>query len=183
MFIMAAGALCFSAAAHAARESGGTVIDVTTGLPVEGAYVMNVYREAGASFLAHSSSWCVRTQGMYTAKDGKFRFPLEKSKYLYLEVIKPGYTQTRAPEVKWKRTLTGTVRVPDPNLYLKPQDPAKPEYSRYMYCERAYWKRDVAALLEFYKLQLEELQIYGDHDDSIKHLEGRIGQLETHTTD
>ena len=61
--------------------------------PIEGAYVVAIYREQVVS-MAAMNSWCVKTRGMYTGKDGKFRFPVENLKGnspLYAGAIKPGY--------------------------------------------------------------------------------------------
>jgi hypothetical protein len=129
--IILTATLAYCAAADKAIiEAGGTVIDVTTMLPVEGAYVMNVYYESGAALFGHSGHWCVKTKGMYTGKDGKFHFPIAKSSFLYVHAIKPDYFSTHniGPQ-KMERLWYGVERViEDPNLYLKPQDPAKPDF-------------------------------------------------------
>src|SRR5438105_4888157 len=72
-------------------EISGTVIDVATGKPIEGVYVMAEYKEAGAVLFAHSASWCVKTKGMYTEADGKYHFPIENSHIPQVHAIKPDY--------------------------------------------------------------------------------------------
>ncbi len=167
---------------NSGAEAGGTVIDVSTNLPVEGAYVLSVYNESGGTLFGHSGHWCVKTKGMYTGKDGKFHFSLEKSPYLYLHVIKPDYFQTvDGADIK-RPAWDGRGENPytsDPNLYLKPQDPAKPEYSSYVHCERAKNRVDVEALLEYLKLKLAELVKYNDKHPSVKDMQRSIQQLES----
>src|SRR5450759_1147278 len=74
-------------------EFTGNVRDKETKEPLEGAYVVAIYyiREASAGV---GSFNCQKTKGMYTGKDGKFHFPIEKLNNLSpgeVTAIKPGY--------------------------------------------------------------------------------------------
>jgi hypothetical protein len=58
-------------------ELTGAVLDNETKQPIEGAYVVAVYKKRVAGPAA-IFSYCFKTKGMYTAQDGRFHFPVEK---------------------------------------------------------------------------------------------------------
>jgi hypothetical protein len=154
-------------------DTAGTVIDLSTGKPAEGAYVLAAYRETGGTWFGHSGSWCVMTKGMYTGPDGKFRFPPVKSSPAHLSVIKPDYVWT-VDGADIKRPLwDGKGKNPyttDPNVYLKTQDPTRPDLNfGDEECERPRTQADVVANVEYLKLALAERIKYG----------AAIGQIET----
>ena len=162
-------------------EAGGTVIDVSTNLPIEGAYVMSIYYES-AGTVAGRSSWCVKTKGMYTGKDGKFHFPLENSRFLYVHAIKPDYFSSfRVGPMRMERLWYGVEReIYDPNIYLKPQDPAKPDFHLgNMECERPKTREDVLANIEYLKLTLTEHVKYGVSQQGIEGTREQIRRLES----
>ena len=106
-------------------EFTGTVYDAVTKQPIEGVYVFASYREP-----VGVNSRCYKTRGMYTGKDGKYRFPIEKLDGYspwFTSAIKPGYFfgsfDTPKRDV-WNRQDASSYA--DRNLYLIPQDPAKP---------------------------------------------------------
>ncbi len=166
--LSAVAAVAYCAIPETVPDVAGIVIDVSTNKPVEGAYVMAVYNESGGTFLGHSGHWCVKTKGMYTGKDGAFRFPPEKSYRPEVHVIKPDYhSRVSGADTKWnpyRETWYGTIDyVPDPNLYLKPQDPAKPEWNLGgEECQRPKTKEDAVANIEFLRIELAEIIKYGD---------------------
>ena len=53
----------------------GTVYDATTKQPIDGAYVVALYYKSIVG-MAAMDLWCIKTKGMYTGKDGKFRFSI-----------------------------------------------------------------------------------------------------------
>src|SRR5881398_3481704 len=105
--LIAMSALAYSCAHGGWFESDttGHVIDVDTGKPIEGAYVMAVYNEAGGQWFVGSTHWCVATKGMYTGKDGKFHFPKGTGWDPQIHGIKPDYyLVVGGPEVQqWEQ--------------------------------------------------------------------------------
>ena len=65
-----------------------------------------IYREQVVS-MAAMNSWCVKTRGMYTGKDGKFRFPVENLKGISLRRRDQARLLQRSqgipPEDVWKK--------------------------------------------------------------------------------
>jgi hypothetical protein len=179
IFITLSAWLAYSAEAgfFDKEEVKGTVIDTDTDLPIEGAYVMVIYRDSGGTFLGHSSSWCVKTKGMYTGKDGKFHFPLE-SKNPFIRAIKPDYFLSHHPPVF--EESGGVLKVaPDPNIYLKRQDPAKPDFQLGdSQCERPKYREDVLANIEYLKIANAERVKYGYMQEGIDAVRRMIQRLE-----
>ena len=166
-------------------EFTGTVYDAVTKQPIEGAYVFASYREDVGPPPAYKS-WCVKTKGMYTGKDGKYHFPIEKldaqSPFL-TSAIKPGYylgaRSTPTPEV-WKRQDASSYS--DRNIQLIPQDPAKPSYLIGLdeeFCNHAKSKEDAAAGAQFLRIELEELVKYGAGQQAIEATRRMIKRLES----
>ncbi len=160
-------------------DLASSVIDVDTGKPIEGAYVLAIYNETGSTPFGHSGKWCVKTKGMYTSKDGAFRFPAENAHQPEVHVIKPDYFwtyNTKGP-AKMEWTLTGQRVVHDPHLYLKRQDPDKPEWNLGgKECERPRSKEDAVANVDFLRIKLSELAKQADQvrADNIRRMIQRL---------
>jgi hypothetical protein len=139
----------------------GIVLDKATSEPIEGAYVVAVYYDGGSDFV-HSYSWCVKTKGMYTGKDGKFSFPMERHGYPSLAAIKWDYI---SDGYEYPKRGDGTVKTYTETIFhLYRQDPAKPEFNlsgHDVSCTRASWRDDVEASLEFFRIEQEELERLG----------------------
>ena len=146
-------------------ELTGTVFDAVTRRPVEGAYVLAGYMIwiEGAHDRADR---CVKTRGMYTGKDGRFRFPVEKLDGLspspVPSAIKPGYFRgnVKLPERSvWQKQ--GPEAYADHDVYLNPQDSAKPNfeyaYGHVSICQYAKTREDAAAAIEFLRIELAEI--------------------------
>ena len=165
-------------------DFAGTVYDNVTKQPIEGAYVVAIYREQVVS-MAAMSSWCVKTLGMYTGKDGKFRFPVENRKGnspLYAGAIKPDYfngSRVFPPEDVWKKQ--GKEAYSGRDIYLIPQDPLKPDLSfgnGEEFCDRARTREDAAAGAQFLKIKLKEYEKYRADNRGREAVEGMINLLE-----
>ena len=143
-------------------EFTGTVLDRETRQPVEGAFVVAIYSGAAASPAA-VAIFCTKTKGMYTGKDGKFRFPIEKLNNRSpgdVMAIKPGYfgNERKIPPGYIQRAQTAETYT-GRDVYLTKQNPDKPEF-RFgeveVRCERATNKADVTPSIEFLKIKLAE---------------------------
>lgn len=153
--------LC-AGASKIAFELTGTVLDTNTKQPIEGAYVVASYREVVVGE-AVATSWCVKTKGMYTEKDGRFHFPVEKldgySPFI-VSAVRSGYHRGPAEPVKrevWRKqnaaSYSGRV------VYLTAQNPASPDFhfgEGDEFCNRAPTKEAAAAGVEFLKITLQE---------------------------
>ncbi len=162
----------------------GTVYDNVTKQPIEGAYVVAIYREQVVS-MAAMSSWCVKTLGMYTGKDGKFRFPVENRKGnspLHAGAIKPGYFNGPwefPAEQIWKKQ--GREAYSNRDIYLIPQDPQKAVFSygtQEEYCHHAKSREDAAAGVEFLKIQIKEIVRLRASEQGIDSVRSMIDHLE-----
>ncbi len=166
MLLIGAASLCASASDES-YELTGTVIDANSGKPIEGAYVLVVYKNGGGSFGGHSSSWCVGSRGMVTKADGKYRFPVAypgasfvdpptaiKADYQFIQ-----YDWLNASKQQTDRKLWFT----DQNVKLAPQDVTKPNlhFQREFSCARAASKQDTAAFSEFLRIEFAEFEEYG----------------------
>ena len=140
----------------------GQVLDNDTKQPLEGAFVIAIYKEVKSGFAA-AANYCVKTKGMYTGKDGKFHFPVEKldgnSPY-WVSAIKPDYyyviSDIAPPKIHREQ---GAAAYSGRNIYLAKQDPANPRVSGDgddILCRRAASRDDVAASIEFLKIGLAE---------------------------
>lgn len=162
----------------------GTVYDETTKQPIEGAYVVAIFYKAVVG-LGGSDTWCVKTKGMYTGKDGKFRFAIEKLDGRSpgeVTAIKPGYYSGREvfprPEV-WEKQ--GREAYTGRDTPLIPQDPAKPEWqygTMDVFCSRAESREDAAAGIEFLRILLGEKKRLNFRLDAIESTSDMIKQLQ-----
>jgi hypothetical protein len=165
-------------------ELTGRVLDADTKEPIDGAYVIAAYKivRVGPAAVA---SFCVKTKGMYTGKDGSYHFPVEKldgrSPYL-AQAIKSGYY--------WKKT---TARDSEPrarqdaaayggwDIFLKKQDPAKPDFqlgNGEEVCVDAPTIEAAAAGIEYLRLELAEMERYGRGEQQRSGIKGQIEWLE-----
>lgn len=145
----------------------GTVYDKSTMQPIEGAYVVAIYHEDAGPPPAYKT-WCVKTLGMYTGKDGKFHFPVTRidgRSPMMASAIKTGYYRAgfdvTSREV-WQRQDASTYS--NRNIYLAPQVPSNPQYpldSGEEFCPQAKTAKDAEAGLHFLRLQVEELKRIG----------------------
>ncbi len=166
-------------------ELTGTVRDETTNQAIEGAFVLASYREM-KSGLAATTSKCVKTRGMYTGKDGKYRFPVERldgrSPY-EVSAIKTGYFRGRVEfpnNETWAKQ--GREAYSGRDLFLKVQDPAKPEYLfgfEDYFCDSARTRQDAAASIEFLKIELSETTRLGAKQRGIDAIRSMIQTLES----
>lgn len=180
--LLLAGALtgCAVAAGKPDFEFTGTVYDAVTKQPIEGAYVFASYREP-----VGVNSRCYKTRGMYTGKDGKYHFPIDSLDGYspwFTSAIKPGYYfgsfDTPSRDV-WKRQDASSYA--DRNLYLIPQDPAKPNLrigSGEEFCYGARTREDAAAGAVFLRIEIDEERKYGATPEVIAAMQRMIDRLE-----
>lgn len=145
-------------------ELTGQVLDNDTKQPLEGAFAIAIYKEIKSGFAA-TANYCVKTKGMYTGKDGKFHFPVEKldgnSPY-WVSAIKPDYyyviSDIAPPKIHYEQ---GVAAYTGRHVYLAKQDPTNPKNSGAgddIVCYRAASREDVAASIEFLKIGLAEIE-------------------------
>ena len=170
-------------------ELTGRVLDNETKQPLEGAFVIAIYKEIKSGFAA-TANYCVKTRGMYTGKDGKFHFPIEKlngnSPY-WVSAIRPDYyyvtSEIAPPKI---HQAQGLAAYTNRDVYLAKQDPAKwndkIRPGDDIFCNNAGSREDVAASIVFYKIWLDEIR-KNFHDPLRKQimdsLQRSIGELET----
>lgn len=158
----------------------GRVLDFDTKEPIEGAYALAVYHKVDLG-LAASARYCVKTKGMVTGKDGKFNFPIDRldgNSPVEVVAIKADYylrrTESVRPEV-WEKNNKETYS--NRNVYMKKQDPAKPEFlSVFRRCERPESREAVDAGIRYLELMLVELKKYSkypttSYEDTIKQMQ------------
>ncbi|EEF23058.1 conserved hypothetical protein [Ricinus communis] len=139
-------------------DVSGQAIDVTTGKPLAGVFMVAIYERAGGVAFGHSGIWCVKTVGQYTDAEGRFRFTYEEGHEPAFLFIKPGYYREYQPQYVdgipqlWRRppgyeNYDKNYRSPHQrvNVYLRPQDPANPRfnYGDDRLCDRATTIEDV----------------------------------------
>jgi hypothetical protein len=165
---------CGEAASTAANfEYTGIVRDSETREPLEGAYVVAGYRKV-VSGPAATRSWCVKTRGMYTDKDGKFHFPVENldgSSPASASAIKPDYfrgSSARPDPDEWRKQTAKAYANRD--IYLHKQEPSTPTLL-FGYgdedCDHAATRQDAEAGVQFMKIEQAEKIKYGAPKNSI----------------
>ncbi|MEO5694057.1 MAG: carboxypeptidase-like regulatory domain-containing protein [Usitatibacter sp.] len=142
----------------------GIVRDEETKMPIAGAYVIAGYHvvESGPGAVAQ---WCVRTRGTRTAADGRFRFPIEKLDGLSpasLAAIKEGHFLSRVeyPDRKTFKKQDAKAYA-NREIFLAKQNPKEASISygtQTANCYHAKTAADVAAGIEFLKIQLQEMK-------------------------
>ena len=130
------------------------VIDSNTGKPMEGAFVLAVYNESGGTLFGHSSSWCVRTKGVWTGADGRFTFPKGKPNNPHLYAVKEGYVLNsyREPSPRREGEKPAEFRY----LYLDRHGESKIKSSQFIICERPSTRQDADANITYLKLLSKE---------------------------
>ena len=169
---------------HIDFELTGTVRDKESKEPIEGAYVVAVYliRESG---LAATSFNCKKTKGAYTDKHGKYHLPVEKLDGLSphdVAAIKPGYygTDREIPTIKQQRAQNADT-YSNRDHYLVKQNPDKPEFRfgfSLLGCTFAETREDVAASIQFKKIELAEVKRLADENWLIENVSRGIARLE-----
>ena len=169
---------------HIDFELTGTVRDKETRQPIEGAYVVAVYliHESG---LAASALNCKKTKGAYTDKDGKYRLPVEKLDGLSpqdVTAIKPGYygTDREIPNIEQRRAQNADT-YSNRDHYLIKQNPDKPEFRfgfSLLGCTFAESREDVAASIQFKKIELAEVKRLAGENWLIENVSRGIARLE-----
>lgn len=164
-------------------ELTGAVLDNETKQPIEGAYVVAVYKKRVAGPAA-IFSYCFKTKGMYTAQDGRFHFPVEKldgySPYS-VDAIKPGFFFVRPVYPKpavWRQQ--GPEAYTGRDIYLAKQDPAKPSFKLSginVHCTHADTPVDTAAAREFLKIELTEFTRLGADRQDLERLDYFIQRM------
>ncbi len=166
-------------------ELSGTVVDFDTKEPIEGAYVVASYKVLRSDF-ATTASFCVKTKGMYTGKDGKYRFPVEKldgRSPFTTNAIKSGYffKDSSYPDSQlWKRQDAEAYSRRD--IFLKRQDPSDADWhlsDGEEVCYAASNREAAGAGITFMKLRLAEYKRLKGREDAIQSFEEQIRRLET----
>jgi hypothetical protein len=109
----------------------GTVFDAASKAPIEGAYVIAIYKEL-RSGPAATRAFCVGAKVTHTGKDGTYAFPVEKRDgYSPFEtaVIYPGHYTKHSifPESEqWQKQ--DAVAYSGRDFYLAEQNPANPNW-------------------------------------------------------
>jgi hypothetical protein len=188
------GAFFFPSAVHAAGwwpgskidfELTGQVLDIDTNEPIEGAYAIAVYKE-GRSGIAGTGSFCVKTKGMYTGKDGRFHFPVEKRDgYSPIDVnaVRSGYffAKVSVPSRKSHEAQNAEAYT-NRHVYLRKQDVNNPRFQYQedeFYCTYGKTLEDVTASITFFKVINEEYARFGARKQGRDSLTELIRDLES----
>ena len=165
-------------------EFSGTVFDKDTNQPIEGAYAIAIYKGVVMGPAAVASH-CVKTKGMYTGKDGKFHFVVEKRdgrSPALVEAIMVDYSYWTS-DIKPDRIhdLQQVEAYTDRNVYMIKQDPKNPRYfgGGYVYCTHAKNKEDTAASVEYFKIKRAQYVKYKRGQASLDNIDSMIRTLET----
>jgi len=164
-------------------ELTGTVRDFQTKQPIEGAYAMAVYQGFSSTLGSGTASWCRKTLGMYTGKDGTFHFPVEKLDNISpVEVvaIKPGYRLHYAVfhsgEVQKHQ---GKENYIGRDVFLKVHDPEEKNWTLGgRQCDRPESRQAVEANIQYLKIQLDEYIKFGEREQIIRGTREIIKRLE-----
>jgi hypothetical protein len=166
------------------KDFTGAVIDHETKEPIEGAYVLALYRIV-RSGPAATTTWCVKSAGMFTGKDGKYRFPIKELNGLSPQVyaIKPDYIlmRTKVPPI-WNENswLLDAYQGWDVHLKKKNKDSTELGFNAEHYCGYAKTREDAAASVQFMKLLLEERKKYRPTENAVHaDLASQIQKLES----
>ena len=165
-------------------EFTGQVLDKETNLPIEGAYAIAIYKAVVVAS-GGVASHCVKTKGMYTGKDGKFHFPVEKRDGYnpwMVEALKVDYSYwTTGIKPDRILRLQQADAYADRNVYMVKQDPNSPRYfgGGDVYCTHAKNKEDAAASVEYYKIERAQYVKYNRGQTSLDNIDNMIRRLET----
>ncbi len=165
-------------------EFTGTVYDQDTKQPIEGAYAIATYKDVVSS-IGGVASHCVKTKGMYTGKDGKFRFPVEKRDWRnpsVVAVIHLDYVNGAAvPKPTGNDHKQNAAAYSARDIYMVKQDPKNPDYfgNADVHCVHAKNKADAAASVEYYKIERAKYVKYNRGQPSLDNLDKMIRRLET----
>lgn len=186
--LIVASALAFCALPGPPRtidfDLQGRVLDKNTMEPLEGAYVIAVYETTAASSTA-VARYCIKTKGMFSGKDGRFRFPVEKldnKSPSYVFAIKSGYFGNDGwlPTEKMAREQPAEA-YSRRDVYLNKQDPAKPDFrigQSELWCSRAKSRDDAEASIQFLKLEMDEFKRVGADERRLRALSEVLSDLE-----
>ena len=143
----------------------GQVLDYDTKAPIEGAFVLAVYKKVDLG-MAASAEYCVKTKGMVTGKDGKFNFPIER-----LDSVSPAqvfaikadyFLRANEPVPFDVQRKNNKEAYSNRHVYLKKQDPAKPEFfGTFSHCERPQSVEAIEPALQFMQIEIDESNKYG----------------------
>lgn len=163
-------------------EFTGRVIDAETNQPIGGAFVMAEYRITESNWAANLSA-CIKTRGMTTGKDGRFRFKIDKldgGSPLMAYAIKPGHflhdTVVPSQTVLKKQNKESYS---NRDISLQKQDPAKPNFRLGMAetCWRAKSKEDAEANIQYLMIELAETEKFGGRKEGIAAMKETIESL------
>ena len=168
-------------------ELTGRALDKDTKEPIEGAYAVAIY-EILLSGPAATVSRCVKTKGMYTGKDGKFHFPVDKRDgyspnevvVMHLDYVL-GHAEEKPDAI---RRLQNAEAYADRNAYMKKMDPQAPRYfqNEHVECLYAKTKEDAAASIDYFKIVKAQAIKYKrtiDFPHILESMDKRIRRLET----
>lgn len=165
-------------------EFSGTVFDKETKQPIEGAYAIATYKGVVASS-AVVSSHCIKTKGMYTGKDGKYHFLIEKLDWrsptevvaIHVDYVNGG----AVPKPTDNNRKQNAAAYSDRNIYMEKQDPKNPNYfgNADVYCVHAKNKEDAAASVEYYKVRKAQYVKYNRGQSALDSVDESIQRLET----
>ncbi len=153
----------------------GVVLDAETREPIERAFVVATYLEERPVPFKEGLKVdvCVRTRGMYTGKDGRYHFPVERldrGSPLMPNAIKPGYYLKSAdfPDENseaWRKQLPAAYQ--NRNIYLQKQDPVNPTL-RFGDGDEQCWApkspEAAAAGIDYMNIELSQIRKYGTEE-------------------
>ena len=175
--------------AKPSSEITGTVYDTATGKPIEGAYAVAIYVEFRSSpgSTEPCNPMCVKTRGMYTGKDGRFRFPVERpdgNSPGMVSAIKPGFSSEllgAAAPTGWHGRKRPEPRS-DSDLPLVAQNAAKPQWWYGIgedFLIFAKTREGAEAAVEFLKIRLSEERRLGAGAQAVEVTQGKLKRLES----
>jgi hypothetical protein len=165
-------------------EFTGTVYDQGTKQPIEGAYVIATYKDVVVSS-GGVASHCVKTKGMYTVKDGKFHFPVEKLDWRSPSVvvaIHVDYVNGAAvPKPTGNDRKQNAAAYSARDIYMVKQDPKNPDYlgNADVHCVHAKNKADAAASVVYYKIRKSQYVKFNRGQSALDSMDESIQRLES----